>query len=145
MRALIAGKASCGVTSIALVCQAMACSTAALLPWHVSTGRSLSSLYCTHSAGSYYVASLLCTDLLYAAPARLTEMGFEKLVNEVDAKEAARLGLVTRPLTEAVVQKQLEDLGLEAAFGTHSQIRGLSGAHSHHLSSMHWLDGTKLN
>ena len=58
---------------------------------------------------------------------RLTEMGFEKLVNELDAKEAARLGLVTRPLTEAVVQKQLEDLGLEAAFGTHSQIRGLSG------------------
>lgn len=54
-------------------------------------------------------------------------MGFEKLVNEVDAKEAARLGLVTRPLTEAVVQKQLEDLGLEAAFGTHSHIRGLSG------------------
>ena len=55
-------------------------------------------------------------------------MGFEKLVNEVDAKEAARLGLVTRPLTEAVVQKQLEDLGLEAAFGTHSHVRGLSGA-----------------
>ena len=54
-------------------------------------------------------------------------MGFEKLVNEVDAKEAARLGLVTRPLTEAVVQKQLEDLGLEAAFGTHSHVRGLSG------------------
>ena len=54
-------------------------------------------------------------------------MGFEKLVNEVDAKEAARLGLVTRPLTEAVVQKHLEDLGLEAAFGTHSHIRGLSG------------------
>ena len=58
---------------------------------------------------------------------RLTEMGFEKLVNEVDAKEAARLGLVSRPLTEVVVQKQLDDLGLEAAFGTHSQIRGLSG------------------
>ena len=59
---------------------------------------------------------------------KLEEMGFSKLVNDVDAKEAARLGLVTRPLTEAVVQKHLEDLGLEAGFGTHSQMRGLSGA-----------------
>ena len=59
---------------------------------------------------------------------KLEEMGFTKLVNDIDAKEAARLGLVTRPLTEAVVQKHLEDLGLEAAFGTHSQMRGLSGA-----------------
>ena len=58
---------------------------------------------------------------------KLEEMGFSKLVNDIDAKEAARLGLVTRPLTEAVVQKHLEDLGLEAAFGTHSQMRGLSG------------------
>ena len=58
---------------------------------------------------------------------KLEEMGFTKLVNDIDAKEAARLGLVTRPLTEAVVQKHLEDLGLEAAFGTHSQMRGLSG------------------
>ena len=58
---------------------------------------------------------------------KLEEMGFSKLVNDVDAKEAARLGLVTRPLTEAVVQKHLEDLGLEAGFGTHSQMRGLSG------------------
>jgi len=54
-------------------------------------------------------------------------MGFVKLVNEIDMKEAARLGLVTRPLTEAVVQKHLQDLGIEPEFGTHSQIRGLSG------------------
>ena len=58
---------------------------------------------------------------------RLEEMGFVKLVNEIDMKEAARLGLVTRPLTEAVVQKHLQDLGIEPEFGTHSQIRGLSG------------------
>ena len=54
-------------------------------------------------------------------------MGFTKMVNEVDMKEAARLGLVTRPLTEAQVQKHLEDLGIDAEFGTHSHIRGLSG------------------
>ena len=54
-------------------------------------------------------------------------MGFTKMVNEIDAKEAARLGLQTRPLTTAVIQKHLEDVGIEPEFGTHSRRRGLSG------------------
>lgn len=54
-------------------------------------------------------------------------MGFTKMVNEIDAKEAARLGLQTRPLTTAVIQKHLEDVGIEPEFGTHSRMRGLSG------------------
>ncbi len=57
-------------------------------------------------------------------------MGFEKLVNELDMKEASRAGLITRPLTQKVVEKHLEDLGIEPAFGTHSHMRGLSGAPS---------------
>lgn len=59
---------------------------------------------------------------------RLIDMGFEKLVNELDMKEASRAGLVTRPLTQKVVEKHLEDLGIEPEFGTHSHMRGLSGA-----------------
>mmetsp|Transcript_8676 Transcript_8676/g.14957 ORF Transcript_8676/g.14957 Transcript_8676/m.14957 type:complete len:1045 (+) Transcript_8676:228-3362(+) len=58
---------------------------------------------------------------------KLEDMGFEKLVNEVDAKEAAKAGLWTRPLTALAIQKHLDDFGLEAEFGTHSRIRGLSG------------------
>jgi len=58
---------------------------------------------------------------------RLEEMGFTKMVNEIDSKEAARLGLQTRPLTTAVIQKHLEDVGIEPEFGTHSRMRGLSG------------------
>ena len=54
-------------------------------------------------------------------------MGFTKMVNEIDAKEAARLGMQTRPLTTAVIQKHLEDVGIEPEFGTHSRMRGLSG------------------
>ena len=54
-------------------------------------------------------------------------MGFTKMVNEIDSKEAARLGLQTRPLTTAVIQKHLEDVGIEPEFGTHSRMRGLSG------------------
>lgn len=58
---------------------------------------------------------------------RLVEMGFEKMVNELDVKEAARLGMHTRPLTVAQVQQHLQDLGIDPEFGTHSHIRGLSG------------------
>lgn len=57
----------------------------------------------------------------------LVEMGLEKLVNELDAKEAARAGLMLRPLTKANVEKHLGLLGLEAEFATHSHMRGLSG------------------
>ena len=65
---------------------------------------------------------------LCACPCRLVDMGFEKMVNELDVKEAARLGMHTKPLTVVQVQKHLEDLGIEPEFGTHSHIRGLSGA-----------------
>lgn len=57
----------------------------------------------------------------------LEEMGFGKMVNEIDIKEAAAQGLLARPLTTLNVQKHLEDLGLDAEFGTHSRMRGLSG------------------
>ena len=49
------------------------------------------------------------------------------MVNELDVKEAARLGMHTRPLTTAVVQQHLADLGVDPEFGTHSHMRGLSG------------------
>jgi len=58
---------------------------------------------------------------------QLEGMGFGKMVQEIDAKEAARLGLYARPLTQAVISKHLEDFGLEPEFSTHSQMRGLSG------------------
>jgi elongation factor 3 len=57
----------------------------------------------------------------------LEEMGYEKMVNEIDAREAAAAGLMGRPLTAANVEKMLADLGLEAEFATHSHIKGLSG------------------
>lgn len=57
----------------------------------------------------------------------LEEMGFAKLVNAVDAKEAERMGLYVKPLTQKNIEKHLEDLGIEPEFGTHNHIRGLSG------------------
>lgn len=58
---------------------------------------------------------------------KLEDLGFGKLIAQCDAKEAAKAGLVARPLTQKNVEKHLEDFGLEAEFGTHSRMRGLSG------------------
>uniref|UniRef100_A0A061R1D1 Elongation factor 3 n=1 Tax=Tetraselmis sp. GSL018 TaxID=582737 RepID=A0A061R1D1_9CHLO len=58
---------------------------------------------------------------------KLEDLGFSKLIAQCDAKEAAKAGLVARPLTQKNVEKHLEDFGLEAEFGTHSRMRGLSG------------------
>eukprot|EP00898_Chlorokybus_atmophyticus_P003897 jgi/Chlat1/4508/Chrsp29S04441 len=57
----------------------------------------------------------------------LEEMGFSKLVNDVDMKEAARMGMVAKPLTQANIEKHLMDVGLEREISTHTHIGGLSG------------------
>jgi len=58
---------------------------------------------------------------------QLEAMGFAKMVQEIDSKEAAKQGLYSRPLTQAMISKFLEDFGLESEFSTHSLMRGLSG------------------
>lgn len=57
----------------------------------------------------------------------LEELGFDKLCNDMDMKEAAKAGLMAKPLTAANVSKHLDDVGIEPEFGSHSHIRGLSG------------------
>lgn len=57
----------------------------------------------------------------------LISLGFEKYVNEFDMKEAAALGLMLKPLTQANVEKHLADLGLDAEVATHNRILGYSG------------------
>ncbi|KAL4452291.1 hypothetical protein ABPG75_007953 [Micractinium tetrahymenae] len=58
---------------------------------------------------------------------RLEEMGFQKMLTDIDMKEAAAAGLLGKPLTAKNVEEMLNNLGLPAEFATHSQIRGLSG------------------
>lgn len=57
----------------------------------------------------------------------LEELGFTKMVNEIDIKEAANQGFYLKPLTTANIQKHLDDLGLDREISTHNHIRGLSG------------------
>jgi len=58
---------------------------------------------------------------------KLEELGFQKMIKEIDEKEAAAQGLMNRPLTQKNVEKHLEDFGLDAEFGTHNLMKGLSG------------------
>ena len=57
----------------------------------------------------------------------LETMGFAKWIQELDQKEATRLGMVTRPLTSQHICQQFEDLGLDKEIAMHSRISGLSG------------------
>jgi elongation factor 3 len=58
---------------------------------------------------------------------QLEQMGWGKTLNEIDIKEAAKQGLVSRPLTEVNIARHLADFGVEEEFGNHAHIRGLSG------------------
>lgn len=74
-----------------------------------------------------FVSDLLHANLAVHSVLRLEDMGFTKLVNEIDMKEAARLGLHSKPLTKRGIEKHLEDVGIEPEVGSHTRMRGLSG------------------
>lgn len=57
----------------------------------------------------------------------LENMGFSKWIQELDQKEATRLGMVTRPLTNQFICQQFEDVGLDKEIALHSRMAGLSG------------------
>ncbi|KAI8342683.1 P-loop containing nucleoside triphosphate hydrolase protein [Chlamydoabsidia padenii] len=65
-------------------------------------------------------------DNMWISRQKLENMGFAKKIAEVDALEAAKLGL-NRPLTAKEIEKHLTEVGLDPEFATHSRIRGLSG------------------
>mmetsp|Transcript_28813 Transcript_28813/g.85261 ORF Transcript_28813/g.85261 Transcript_28813/m.85261 type:complete len:1020 (-) Transcript_28813:814-3873(-) len=67
------------------------------------------------------------TQNTYMSRDELVSLGFEKLCNELDSKEAAQAGLFAKPLTAVNISKHLEEFGLESEFSTHSLMRGLSG------------------
>ncbi|RKO98144.1 hypothetical protein CXG81DRAFT_11088 [Caulochytrium protostelioides] len=64
---------------------------------------------------------------LWMSRADLEELGFQKILQAFDDKEAQKAGLYTRPLTSKNVEQHLADIGLDPEFSTHNRIRGLSG------------------
>lgn len=57
----------------------------------------------------------------------LTELGFDKLVQEFDDHEASREGLGYRVLEPKIISQHFEDLGLDPEIANHNEIGSLSG------------------
>merc|ERR1712014_413530 len=57
----------------------------------------------------------------------LVKMGYLKLVQREDERQAAMAGLMTKQLTQPSVEKHLSDFGVDAESATHTQINQLSG------------------
>merc|ERR1712150_31122 len=58
---------------------------------------------------------------------KLIEMGFKKLIEEVDRRKAAQEGAYARTLSHRNVEKHLGDVGLDAELASHCRISSLSG------------------
>merc|ERR1719502_598353 len=57
----------------------------------------------------------------------LIKMGYKKLVEREDEKQAAMAGLMTKQLTQPSVEKHLADFGVDPESASHTQIQQLSG------------------
>jgi len=57
----------------------------------------------------------------------LSKMGYIKLVQREDEKQAAMAGLQTKHLTSAGIEKHLSDFGIDPETASHTTIRHLSG------------------
>merc|ERR1712134_240385 len=57
----------------------------------------------------------------------LIKMGYKKLVERKDEKQAAMAGLMTKQLTQPSVEKHLADFGVDPESASHTQINQLSG------------------
>merc|ERR1712100_496294 len=58
---------------------------------------------------------------------KLGDLGFKKMLAEVDIRENSKMGLSHRPLTTKFVTQQLAELGLEEEYAAHVRISQLSG------------------
>merc|ERR1711971_498359 len=57
----------------------------------------------------------------------LVKMGYLKMVQREDERQAAMAGLMTKHLTQPGVEKHLGDFGVDAESASHTQINQLSG------------------
>merc|ERR1719487_231694 len=57
----------------------------------------------------------------------LVEMGYLKLVQREDERQAAQAGLMSKQLTQPSIEKHLADFGVDAESASHTQINQLSG------------------
>merc|ERR1712072_152904 len=57
----------------------------------------------------------------------LVKMGYLKMVQREDERQACMAGLQSKQLTQPDIEKHLKDFGVESEFASHTQINQLSG------------------
>merc|ERR1712025_1225069 len=57
----------------------------------------------------------------------LIKMGYLKMVQREDEKQAAMAGLMIKQLTQPCIEKHLKDFGVDAEYASHTQINQMSG------------------
>merc|ERR1712025_1392657 len=57
----------------------------------------------------------------------LIKMGYLKMVQREDERQAAMAGLMSKQLTQPCIEKHLKDFGVEAEYASHTQINQMSG------------------
>merc|ERR1739848_697565 len=57
----------------------------------------------------------------------LVRMGYLKMVQREDERQAAMAGLMTKQLTQPGIERHLADFGVDAESASHTQINQLSG------------------
>merc|ERR1719458_2308916 len=57
----------------------------------------------------------------------LLKMGYIKMVQREDERQAAMAGLMSKQLTQPSIEKHLQDFGVDAESASHTQINQLSG------------------
>merc|ERR1719333_389422 len=57
----------------------------------------------------------------------LIKMGYLKMVQREDEKQAAMAGLMTKQLTQPCIEKHLKDFGVDPEYASHTQINQMSG------------------
>merc|ERR1711862_893686 len=67
------------------------------------------------------------TNTHWVAKDTLIKMGYIKLVQREDERQAAMAGLMTKQLTQKGVEKHLADFGVDAEYASHTQIGSMSG------------------
>jgi len=58
---------------------------------------------------------------------KLEDMGYSKMLAEVDAREAAAAGMWCKPLTSDEICKHLDEVGLDRELALHTQLNSMSG------------------
>jgi len=57
----------------------------------------------------------------------LVKMGYLKMVQREDERQAAMAGLMTKQLTQPCIEKHLKDFGVDPEYASHTQINQMSG------------------